>query len=48
MLMLFRDNRNGKPIPDQINDRAAQIIMAGAFTLSRARCQGVMHTIDTP
>src|SRR3972149_4111960 len=42
------DMAEWKPIPDQVNDRAAQIIMAGSFTLSRARCQGVMHTIDTP
>lgn len=45
--MMNFDMTEWKPIPDQINDRAAQIILAGAFTLSRARCQGVMHTIDT-
>jgi len=36
-----------KPIPDQVNDRAAQIITAGTFMTSRRRCHGVLHTIDT-
>ena len=46
--MMNFDMTEWKAIPDQVNDRAAQIITAGSFTLSRARCQGVMHTIDTP
>lgn len=45
--MIFKSNINGKPIPDQVNDRAAQIVTAGALTVSRRRCHGVMHTIDT-
>lgn len=44
---MFFDMTEWKPIPDQPNDRAAQIMLAGAFTVSRRRCQGVMHTIDT-
>lgn len=36
-----------KAIPDQVNDRAAQIITAGQLTTSRRRCQGVMYNIDT-
>ena len=46
--MMNFDMTEWKPIPDQVNDRAAQIILAGSFTTSRRRCQGVMHTIDTP
>lgn len=36
-----------KDIPDQVNDRAAQIVLACAFIVSRRLCQGVLHTIDT-
>lgn len=46
--MMFFDMTEWKAIPDQVNDRAAQIIMAGNLTTSRRRAQGVMHTIDTP
>lgn len=46
--MMFFDMTDWKSIPDQLNDRAAQIMLAGAFTVSRRRCQGVIHTIDTP
>jgi len=46
--MMFFDMTEWKTIPDQPNDRAAQIMLAGGFTISRRRCQGVMHTIDTP
>ena len=46
--MMFFDMTEWKPIPDQVNDRAAQIITAGELTTSRRRAQGVMHTIDTP
>jgi len=45
--MMFFDMTEWKTIPDQPNDRAAQIMLAGAFTVSRRRCQGVLHTIDT-
>lgn len=45
--MMNFDMTEWKPIPDQVNDRAAQIVLAGAFTTSRRRCQGVLHTIDT-
>ena len=46
--MMYFDMTEWKPIPDQVNDRAAQIITACTFTVSRRRCQGVLHTIDTP
>lgn len=45
--MMNFDMTEWKPIPDQVNDRAAQIVLAGAFTVARRRCQGVIHTIDT-
>jgi len=45
--MMYFDMTEWKPIPDQPNDRAAQIMLAGSFTVSRRRCQGVIHTIDT-
>lgn len=45
--MMYFDMTEWKPIPDQVNDRAAQIVTAGALTISRRRCHGVMHTIDT-
>jgi len=45
--MMNFDMTEWKAIPNQVNDRAAQIILAGAFTVSRRRCQGVLHTIDT-
>jgi len=41
------DMTEWKPIPDQVNDRAAQIILACAFIVTRKLCQGVLHTIDT-
>lgn len=44
---MFMDMTEWKAIPDQVNDRAAQIATACAFTVSRRRCQGVLHTIDT-
>lgn len=43
--MMNFDMTEWKPIPDQVNDRAAQIILAGSMTVSRRRCQGVLHTI---
>lgn len=45
--MLNFDMTEWKPIPDQVNDRAAHIVWAGALTVSRMRCQGVIHTINT-
>lgn len=36
-----------KPIPNQVNDRVAHIVTACGFKVSRRRCQGVLHTIDT-
>ena len=37
-----------KPIPDQINDRAAQIITACTLTTDRRRVHGVLSGINTP
>jgi hypothetical protein len=37
-----------KPIPDQINDRAAQIITACTLTTNRRRVHGVISNINTP
>lgn len=45
--MLNFDMTEWKPIPDQVNDRAAQIILAGELVTSRRRCQGVIYNIDT-
>jgi len=45
--VMFFDMTEWKPIPDQVNDRAAQIVTACSFTVSRRRCQGVIHNIDT-
>lgn len=45
--MMFFDMTEWKPIPDQVNDRAAQIILAGNLLTSRRRVHGVLHTIDT-
>jgi len=45
--MMNFDMTEWKPIPDQVNDRAAQIIFAWMFQVTRRLCQGVLHTIDT-
>lgn len=45
---MFFEMTEWKPIPDQINDRAAQIVTACQLTVSRRRCQGVMFNINTP
>jgi hypothetical protein len=37
-----------KPIPDQVNDRAAQIATACALTTNRRRVHGVISSINTP
>lgn len=44
---MFFDMTEWKPIPDQVNDRAAQVITAGNLATSRRRVHGVLHTIDT-
>lgn len=46
--MMMMDMTAWKDIPNQVNDRVAQIITACTFKVSRRRCQGVLHTIDTP
>lgn len=45
--MMNFDMTEWKPIPDQVNDRAAQIIVAGNLVTGRARTHGILHTIDT-
>lgn len=45
---MFFDMTEWKAIPNQVNDRVAQIITAGNLMTSRRRTHGVMHTIDTP
>ena len=45
--MMNFDMTEWKPIPDQVNDRAAQIILAGELITNRRRVHGVLHTIDT-
>lgn len=44
---MFFDMTEWKTIPDQVNDRAAQIVTAGNFVTGRRRVHGVIHTIDT-
>lgn len=43
----FFDMTNWKDIPNQVNDRAAQILTACSFTTNRRRVQGVISGIDT-
>lgn len=45
--MLYFDMTEWKPIPDQVNDRAAQIILACCYSVTRRLCQGVIYNIDT-
>ena len=45
---MFFDMTEWKAIPEQVNDRAAQIATACTTTTSRRRVQGVIHTINTP
>jgi hypothetical protein len=45
---MYFDMTEWKPIPDQINDRAAQIITAATLTTNRRRVQGVISNINTP
>jgi hypothetical protein len=44
---LFMDMTPWKDIPEQVNDRIAQIISALAFTTNRRRAHGVIFNIDT-
>ena len=44
--VMFFDMTEWKAIPEQVNDRAAQIATACTTTTSRRRVQGVLHTID--
>jgi hypothetical protein len=44
---MYFDMTEWKPIPDQVNDRAAQIILACCFSVTRRLCQGVIYNIDT-
>ena len=46
--MMLMDMTSWKDIPNQVNDRVAQIISACTFKVSRRRCQGVIYNIDTP
>lgn len=41
------DMTGWKAIPDQVNDKAAQIIFACSFMVTRRLCQGVIYNIDT-
>ena len=43
----FMEMTEWKPLPEQVNDRAAQIILAGELATNRRNAFGVMHTIDT-
>jgi len=45
--MLNFDMTEWKAIPDQVNDRAAQIILACMFIVTRRLCQGIIYAIDT-
>lgn len=44
---MFFDMTEWKPIPDQVNDRAAQIITACSFVTNRRKVHGVIHTLPT-
>lgn len=44
----YMDMTEWKPIPNQVNDRVSHIVTACCLKVSRRRCQGVLHTIDTP
>ena len=43
----FFDMTAWKDIPDQVNDRAAQIMTVGNLVTGRRRTHGVIHSIDT-
>ena len=44
---MFFDMTEWKAIPDQVRDRAEQIIFATSFTTNRRRAHGVIFNIDT-
>lgn len=44
---MYFDMTEWKPIPDQPNDRAAQIVTACAFVTNRRKVQGVLKNINT-
>lgn len=44
----FFDMTEWKSIPNQVNDRAAQVELACSFMTNRRRVLGVLSTIDTP
>lgn len=44
----FFDMTEWKAIPNQVNDRAAQVELACSFMTNRRRVLGVIDTIDTP
>lgn len=46
--MYFFDMTEWKAIPQQVNDRAAQVELACSFVTSRRRVLGVLDTINTP
>jgi hypothetical protein len=41
----FMDMTEWKAIPDQVNDRVAQIVCAMNLVTSRPICEGVLHTL---
>ncbi len=43
----FFDMTDWKPIPNQVDDRAAQVKLAASFVTTRRRVLGVLNTIDT-
>lgn len=44
---VFMDMTEWKPIPNQVNDRAAQIISAMSLTTNRRRVHGVIYNINS-
>lgn len=44
---MFFDMTEWKPIPDQVNDKAAQVITAGNLVSGRLRVHGVLFNLDT-
>lgn len=46
--MMYFAMTEWKPIPNQVNDRAAQIILAGQLVTNRRKVQGVLPNINTP
>jgi hypothetical protein len=46
--MMFFSMTDWKGIPNQVNDRAAQIISAMSMVMSRRLCQGVLINVTTP